>query len=248
MKKIWSVIKIFLLATLIIFPANAYADDYQQISVTYIKHFVGDWYDSQGNLVLQIGDDYTINGYKVLNLYCDGEYWGFKAQTSNYQRDIVYFYNYSCSSNPNANSYHDLISHGKFLHRDKIPRHYESIGGIYLGMSQDDVLKLYGAPSEKNTEGRDWTTWKYNNEGFEVSFLDDDIVSSIKIFSYGNRKFDKTGLSARNSVNDFIQAYNPQNIINGRNITYVFIGYDEVIFVGNNEVELRVTSPMAAYR
>lgn len=149
MKKIWSVIKIFLLATLIIFPANAYADDYQQISVTYLKHFVGDWYDSQGNLVLQIGDDYTINGYKVLNLYCDGEYWGFKAQTSNYQRDIVYFYNYSCSSNPNANSYHDLISHGKFLHRDKIPRHYESIGGIYLGMSQDDVLKLYGAPSEK---------------------------------------------------------------------------------------------------
>lgn len=78
--------------------------------------------------------------------------------------------------------------------------------------------------------------------------MDDDIVSSIKIFSYGNRKFDKTGLSARNSVNDFIQAYNPQNIINGRNITYVFIGYDEVIFVGNNEVELRVTSPMAAYR
>ncbi len=79
MKRILSAIKIFLLAAVIIFPANVYADDYQQISVTYLKHFVGDWYDSQGNLVLQIGDDYTINGYKVLNLYCDGEYWGFKA-------------------------------------------------------------------------------------------------------------------------------------------------------------------------
>ena len=251
LKKILSVFKIFLLVAVIIFPANALADDYQQISVTYLQNFVGDWYDSKGNLVFKIGDDYTINGYKVLDLYCDEVYWVFKAKISDDSqiRDIT-FYNHLCSPNPNINNYHDLIAlegYSKFLHRDKIPRHYESIGGIYLGMSQDDVLKLYGAPSEKGKIGEDYTRWKYNNDGFEVAFVDDDIVSSIKIFSYGNRKFDKTGLYARNSVNDFISSYNPQNVINGRNTTYIFIGYDELICVGNNGIEFCRLIPQEAY-
>ena len=91
------------------------------------------------------------------------------------------------------------------LRNTKNPHYFESVGGIYLGMSKNQVLSLYGQPSTVETRHR-FSTWKYNDDGFDVEFRY-NIVEKITIYRNGNRRFDWLGLSANNSRADFINKY-----------------------------------------
>ena len=72
-------------------------------------------------------------------------------------------------------------------------------------MSKNQVLSLYGQPSKVETRHR-FSTWKYNNDGFDVEF-EYDIVNSITIYRNGNRRFDWSGLSCNSLLDDFKYKY-----------------------------------------
>ena len=226
--------KIFVLALLVIIPAKVSADDYRSVDVTVLKNIIGNWYDTKGNLVLTISSDYKVNGCTVMSVGYTADsaaFYKVRINEGGSYKDIEFEHS--------GASYHETITlNGYSLRRTKNPQYFESIGGIYLGMSKSDVLKLYGQPTSE-TKYKFEATLKYANDGFDVHIFG-DTVSSVTIYVRGNRKFDRTGLSARNSINDFFRKYNASPYPNSRR--GVKIGYGEVIFVFENDrVELAMS-------
>lgn len=216
MKKFLSSVIMF---CIIIFSANCSADD-----ISYLKKFVGNWYDTNGNLLFTISEDYKFNGCTILSVgtYRD-DIFRIRIDEGNRYREIQFADTYD--------DYHKLIVMNYYeenpivIRKTKEPKYFESIGGIYLGMNKNQVLSIYGDPSEiKNSE------WKYNREGFEVGFSF-DAVSSIKIYKYGDRKFDWSGLSANNSEEDFVRKYNAKKIYDNGGY---YIGNNEEIYIGED--------------
>ena len=228
-----------LIALIVTFSANICAANSWSVPITRLEHFVGTWYDSKGNLILTISKDYKINGCTVLatygvdyfrpvffnegNLLC-------KIDEGNSPRDI-YLDDYFIENK----DYHDMIVlNGKMiLRRTKEPRYVESIGGIYLGMGQDEVLRLYGQPSSVINDGL--RTWKYNQQKFDVQFYA-DVVHKIIIHKGGDRCFDWSGLSANSSKAEFEHKYN--GTFDSRN--RINIGHCERIRLEGDAVSLEL--------
>ena len=121
------------------------------------------------------------------------------------------------------------------LRRSKNPRYFESIGGMYIGMSKNEVLRLYGQPS-RIRDGYGWTKeWHYNQENFNVNFAGDTVIS-ISIYKNGNRRFDRTGLSAKDSINTFRYKYNARDILRSS----LEIGHGEMITFFDDYVTLEI--------
>ena len=243
MKKILSLI----IFCVMIFSANCNAGD-----VHRLKDTIGNWYDTNGNLALTISEDYSINGCKILN----SELFGFTNCTAGIRYDlkiiektgvrdlILEYVSSSTAKKFSEENYHEMIiiDTKNFYYREKNQRHYESVGGIYLGMKKDEVLKLYGEPSsvEKNPNYNRYE-FKYKNDGFDVQVVGDRVFS-IKIYSYGNRKFDISGLSARDSEESYKKFYKPKADVGIRGSVF-YIGNGELIFPPsrhNNYVTLTV--------
>ena len=187
MKKLVEKMKIFIFSIVLavmIFPAmTCQADDYQSVSVTALKDIVGNWYDTNGNLVMSISNDYKLNGCPIISVGFMGDsaaMYKIRINEGNRYRDIEVL--------ETGSGYHEILdvdwtndSKGYALRRTKEQKYYESIGGIYLGMDKNQVLKLYGQPSKVETRNR-YTTWKYNNDGFDVEFMF-NVVEKITIYS-----------------------------------------------------------------
>ncbi len=232
MKKVLSAMLIFLG---MIFFANCYAGD-----VHRLKDIVGNWYDTNGNLSLTISSDYSINGCKIL----DCELFGFTNCIAGIRYDlkivektgvrnlILEYVSSSTAKNFSEENFHEMIiiDCQNCYYKEKNQRHNESVGGIYLGMKKAEVLKLYGEPSsvEKNPKGYNDCEFKYKNDGFDVRFVGDRVFS-IKIYDYGNRKFDRSGLSARDSEESYKKFYKPKADVGIRG-TVFYIGNGELIF------------------
>ena len=234
MKKICAAVIIFYV---MIFSANCSAGNVQALKD---RGMIGNWYDTNGNLTLTIGSDYTINGCKILN--CEvygltdctaGIRYDLKIIEKNGVRDLILEYVSSSTAKKfSEENYHEMIiiDTKNFYYREKNQRHYESVGGIYLGMKKDEVLKLYGEPSavEKNPNGYNRYEFKYKNDGFDVEFVGDRVFS-VKIYDYGNRKFDRSGLSARDSYESYKKFYKPKADVGIRGSVF-YIGNGELIF------------------
>ena len=233
MKNLLEIAKIFVLALLVIIPANCSAGD-----VHNLKNIIGDWYDTNGNLVLSVTSDYSINGCKILNC----ELFGFTNCTAGIRYDlkiiektgvrdlILEYVSSSTAKKFSEENYHEMIiiDTKNFYYREKNQRHYESVGGIYLGMKKDEVLKLYGEPSsvEKDPNYNRYE-FKYKNDGFDVEFVGDRVFEII-IYDYGNRKFDISGLSARDSEESYKRFYKPKADVGIRGSVF-YIGNGELI-------------------
>lgn len=217
--------------------------------VTDLKSMVGNWYDSKGNLVLTVGSDYSINGCKVVALYLNTHYtpiftpqsvavYTCKIHDGHGIKEIHLDYHSMPPGFLSTPDYHEMIVlNGKTaLRRTKEPRYFESVGGIYLGMSKDDVLKLYGQPS--SIINRDhYVTWKYARQKFDVAFAA-DIVDTITIYTGGDRRFDWSGLSANNTEYDFKRKY---TIRQGQVSSLWIIGYGESIRLSKDSVTLSIS-------
>jgi len=240
MKKILSAVTIF---CVMIFSANCQAD-----SVTKIKPIIGTWYDMNGNPTLTISSDYSINGCKILDyIEIGGDYDSSVCEVKIFEKTglknlRIEHWHCLVSNDVGDENFHEIISIDKKIpyRRTKNQKYIESVGGIYLGMTESAVLKLYGEPSYKeiNSDFRNSFELEYKNLGLLLSF-DNGIVKSIKIFDYGDRKFDKSGLSARDSIESYRKFYKPITnntyIIRGEAI---YIGNGETIFFGENFVTL----------
>ena len=246
MKKFFTAALIALVVTL---SANVCAAEYMSRSITELKSMVGNWYDSKGNLALTVGSDYSINGCKVVALYLNPHYAPiFTPQSSavytcriadgSGYRDIHLDHHSMPSEFLSTPDYHEMIFlNGKTaLRRTKAPRYFESVGGIYLGMKKDEVLKLYGRPSRVVDRGNGLITWKYNKQKFDVQFAA-DVVDSITIYKGGDRRFDWSGLSANNTEYEFKRKYGGRE---GQVRSIWIIGYGESISFRGDSVTLSI--------
>ena len=247
MKKLVEMVKMFILSMVVavmMIPEMTCQADYYSRPVTELAPMIGTWYDVNGNVALTIGSDYSINGCKIVAFYLNGDYnpmffgngvYVCRINEGNRTRDIIIDYN-SMPSVFSSNDYHEMIilNGQTMLRRTKNPRYFESIGGVYIGMSKNQVASLYGQPTSIGRNYGCVTTWKYSKEGFDVNFAGDGVVS-ITIYPTGNRRFDWSGLSANNSINDFKYKYNSRE---GQVRHIQIIGYGESIRFNGNAVTL----------
>ena len=232
---------LMMILCLLMFPAITCqaAPEYFYRPVTDLDPIIGTWYDSKGNVALTISSDYSINSCKVLEvwrerytpktIFC-------KISERSGIRTIRIEHDARNYNAPNftgkfsrSNDYHELIIIDEVmsLRRTKEPRYFESVGGIYLGMSKDDVVKLYGQPSKIEVPGSITTSyWRYGDE-FSLTFSG-DVVTNIAFKKNGNRKFDWSGLSANNSFDEYMTKYNG---IKSKSPGYLIIGNGEMISI-----------------
>ena len=237
MKNFLSAVIVF---CVMIFSANCQAD-----SITKMNPMIGTWYDVNGNPALTIGSDYTINGCTILEVIECGGYenqteYKVKIFENNGFRTLQLRHNkHFPAQNFSEEDFHEsiVIDEKNIYRKAKHQKHYESIGGIYLGMTKNQVLKLYGEPDRTENEN---SAFHYEPEGMVIIF-DCGIVSAITIYDYGDRKFDRTGLSARDSVETYKKIYKPKADISAVNPAF-YIGHGEVIgFSRPGDEKTRVT-------
>ena len=223
-----------------IFSANCQADDYDyySVDVSELKEIISDWYDLEGNLVLTISNDYSINGCKILSVQKPsfGAHYKIKIYEAASLRDILLSYS-KCNGNSDYHNYLTVkLDESNFptLRRYKEAKYFESIGGIYLRMDKDQVISLYGEPSkieqrDLNVGKVDWA-FHYEQEGLIVHFLgyDYNIVTQVSALKSSGKKFDRSGLSVNSSKDDFVRQY---NVRNAEKYNYLPIGCGEVICV-----------------
>ena len=220
---------------------------------TCLNNVYGNWYDANGNLALKIGKDNTINGHKVVKAFEAGR----ETTVFFISAHIPVFQAEGLRPIPlehYGKDYHEmLIVNGgqMILRKTKKQQYFESIGGVYLGMSTDDLTALYGSPSSvdnsKAMQGK--IIWKYKNEGFDVQVIGGNTISSITIYSYGDRRFDRSGLSCNNSLEEFDAHYfNNYYSSHGYDLRKLKpgmftpgIGHDERIFFRNYPESLTLT-------
>lgn len=237
-----SVIKIFVLAALIIFPSNCNAG----LPVTSLNPMIGTWYDVNGNPTLTIGSDYSINGCKILDVDIISASEGISTykvkilENSGYRNIVLSYLNSLMAEQNSEKNYHDaiVIDNKNSYRRTKTPQYFESVGGIYIGMSTNDVVKSYGKPTSIDKGRNEWeqvNTWRYGNN-FSLT-VHGDTIREITIYKSGDRKFDRSGLSANSSLTNYKNFYQTKEESNNR-VTWLYIGHGEVIFLKSDSVTL----------
>lgn len=215
------------------------AIDYQDIPINqaFGKNgiAIGEWYDTHGNLVLTFENGY-INGAQIISVGFMGDtvaFYKFRVKDGSGYKDIE-ISNFG-SQAPEHNML--VLNDSKVLRQSQNPQYFESIGGIYLGMSKNQVMSIYGEPlSVENQSVRKTATWTYN--GFEV-FFNYDVVTSITIYGRGDRRFDLSGLSANSAAVDFERKYETKFSQRGN----LNIGHGEVINIRDGRATLSILTP-----
>jgi hypothetical protein len=185
----------------------------------------GTWYDTAGNPSFTF-DGGTLNGYRITGLFDPAggsSDFGAKIQllvNNHYQMFPVSFQGLSS----NKNIYHQyMFADGQAYRRTPQERYYESVGGIYLGMTRNQVLALYGQPDVDQN-----SSMGYSKLGLMLD-VRNSLVQQIKILAYGDRRMDRTGLSATSSVAQYANAYG-MNRVPSPNGGANAIGYGEYIW------------------
>ena len=209
---IWPVVTFLLLCC---FSSIVMASSYDATSSILTK-LQGQWYDAEGNVVLNFQDK-TVNGCKVVGVY---HLAGGNSDFSCIIR-IIEAEGYCdlpiIGENLRKNSYHAHVilngdnrndNNGIMLMRTPQAQYYESVGGIGLDMPAKEVVVKYGKP-DKIQKSKPWKTldiWQYEKLGLELTMRHQRIFI-IKMYQNGNRHFDRTGFDCANTPYEFKEAY-----------------------------------------
>ena len=190
----------------------------------------GNWYDENGAIKLQI-DDFSINGQKVVKLSdIAGSSWqgigNFHVTDSSTNRIIHMGWHINKEG-------HSIIEYDNqyTLFKSPIPDYFESVRGIYLGMTKQQILQRMGEPNKRSMEPKE--NWEY--DGIVIGFSL-QIVCSIKLLKEGDYRLDRSGLSAASDLQDFMKAYGLQRCPSWPNkpwaAEFCSIGHGEYIWFG----------------
>lgn len=178
----------------------------------YIMHELnrmqGTWYDTNGKEAYVFSNGY-VNGNKITNLYdLAGGSSDFGCKLDVIVGGISETWKLSFTNLRNGPAeYHQYMDiNGASYRRTPAERYFESVGGIYLGMPIEQVKALYGQPTITKDNGHGMCDLGYANLGMELD-IRNNIVTQITIYSYGDRAFDRTGLTAKSSPSEFARAY-----------------------------------------
>ena len=192
-------------------PAHA-AQMEQQYVTKVLNCMEGDWYDADGNRVLQIAGGYT-NGCRVLAAYdfAGASLHGmgrFEIIESTGSRSLYLTWDIRHSDTDSIK-----LNDHQMLHRTAKPSFNESIAGIHLGMTSAEVTATLGAPPQTGdlhpyvgTYG-----WYYPNLRIAVTF-DADTVDRILLLKGSRAILERSGLNCENAPYEFAQAYQMKHV------------------------------------
>lgn len=201
------------------------------------QKIAGDWYDASGNKVLTISNGY-INGCRIV----DGtDFAGgnpgvgvFIIQEAEGRKAIHLDWFGSGEHKTLIMNKKDQLSSSRYR------EHYESVNGVYLGMSRQQVITLLGAPSSSEVRGRE--TLNYTNLGLKIG-LDRNIVTGITLVGKGAH-FDKSGLDIGSSMIDYYNFYQlnrmPSEFSKNTFQGPFSIGHGEYLFFGSKGITLSI--------
>ena len=202
------------------------------------QKFAGDWYDTNGNKVLSISNGY-INGCRIVDgTDFAGGYPGagvFIIQEAQGRKAIHLVW-------LGDGEHKTLIMNRKVQLTNSLQKeYYESINGVYLGMTRQQVINLLGTPTSTNKD-HSYETLKYTNLGLKV-VTEHNMVTVITLTGKGVR-FTKSGLSIDSSMLDYYNFYQfnrmPSEFFKDKFQGPFSIGHGEYIFFNGKEVSLTV--------
>ena len=198
------------------------------------------FYDANGNKVLSISNGY-INGCRIVDgTDFAGGYPGlgvFIIQEAQGRKAIHLEW-------LGFDEHKTLIMNKKDQLTNKLQKeHYESVHGVYLGMTRQQVIDLLGIPNFiDKIYGRE--ILKYTDLGFQIR-TEYNMVTEITLTGKGAH-LDKSGLGIDSSMVDYYNFYQfnrmPSELSKDKYQGPFSIGHGEYIFFDGNEVSLTVYS------
>lgn len=215
----------------------------QQMSVDSVvrasQKVSGEWYDARGNKVLTISNGY-INGCRIVDgADFVGGYPGagvFIIQEAQGRKAIHLEW-------LGNGEHRTLIMNKKDQLTNRLQKeHYESVRGVHLGMTRQQVIDLLGMPSSSDVRGRE--TLRYEDLGLSID-IDHNMVVVITITGKGSH-FDKSGLGVDASMIEYYNFYQfnrmPSELSKDIFQGPFSIGHGEYIFFSGKEISLTVYS------
>ena len=165
------------------------------------QKFAGDWYDTNGNKVLSISNGY-INGCRIVDgTDFAGGYPGagvFIIQEAQGRKAIHLVW-------LGDGEHKTLVMNRTIQLTNSLQKeYYESVNGVYLGMTRQQVINLLGTPVFTNKE-HSYETLHYTDLGFKVG-IEYNMVTNITITGKGGH-FEKSGLGIDSSMIDYYNFY-----------------------------------------
>lgn len=215
----------------------------QQMSVDSVvrasQKVSGEWYDARGNKVLTISNGYIngclivggadfVGGYPGAGVFIIQEAQGRKAIHLEWLGN---------------GEHRTLIMNKKDQLTNRLQKeHYESVRGVHLGMTRQQVIDLLGMPSSSDVRGRE--TLRYEDLGLSID-IDHNMVVVISITGKGSH-FDKSGLGVDASMIEYYNFYQfnrmPSELSKDIFQGPFSIGHGEYIFFSGKEISLTVYS------
>lgn len=162
----------------------------------------GDWYNTKGDLVLTV-EGAAINGSAVTDIedYTDGYPRKGKFTIREQAGDRVM----SLDLMGHKSHQYLIMDNTTPLRRSIHGDHYESIGGVYLGMTQSDLETAYGL-ADSTVPDQDTSRLIFGSHHMDV-YLRAGIVIGVRIYDGSDLKFEQSGLGAADTAAAYAKAY-----------------------------------------
>lgn len=184
-----------------------HAYDYSEYEQNLVNRMSGEWKNLDGQVVLNIQNGY-INGTQVLDVTKLAGYSKFGSgeliihEAAGNRAVHVEFAIF-------GNSTDRIVYNDQALFK-QIPVPYsESVSGIHVGSTKDEVLQTFGNPTKRmgDTYGE---SLEYAHYKMRIR-LDGDSVTSVTLFKGSPLQFDTSGLSYGDGKDEFMRVYDIPN-------------------------------------
>ena len=211
-----------------------------QTVADWLAPAAGDWYNTKGDLVLTV-EGAAINGSAVTDIedYTDGYPRKGKFTIREQAGDRVM----SLDLMGHKSHQYLIMDNTTPLRRSIHGDHYESIGGVYLGMTQSDLEGAYGQ-ADSTVPDQDTSRLIFGSHHMDV-YLRAGIVIGVRIYDGSDLKFEQSGLGAADTAAAYAKAYGwestPTVPTDGASISRAYkLPQGEYLRFGQNFVQLSI--------
>ena len=190
-------------SSLLFTAVNAY--DYNEYDQKLVNRMSGKWKNLDGQVVFNIQNGY-INGAQVLDVTKLAGYSKFGSG------ELIIHEAAGNRALPVGfailgNSMDRIVYNGQALFK-QIPVPYsESVKGIHIGSTKEEVLQTFGNPTKMSGNGNGYNDiWQYSDYKMWIR-LGGGTVTGVTLFNGSPLRFDRSGLSYGDGRNAFIAMY-----------------------------------------
>jgi hypothetical protein len=162
----------------------------------------GDWYDRAGNRVLSIHNGY-LNDCQIVNFKGGAGSAALGGGTVTIVEGQGYR-NINLGTRVLGDPHDYLIFNESVLHKANYA-HYESVQGVYLGASKQDVVRAFGNP-DRIDGNKYFSNYYYDRNGMDLRIEHGEVLS-IALYGNSNLRFDRSGLNYNSSEAAYCRAY-----------------------------------------